>query len=160
MAHKILNNEFSISSLQTTELLHESLLRVITAADVNCHDRRHFLNLVGQVMRQVIITEHRKQSAAKRGAGIPESSLSTASNVASPASISTLDSLDLERIAAAVEELGSHDMTLATVVDLRFFSSLSFGQIANLLDVPKSRVFRDWTFAKAWLIRHLQEFEV
>jgi RNA polymerase sigma-70 factor, ECF subfamily len=44
----------------------------------------------------------------------------------------------------------------AMVVDLRFFGGLSVKETAEVLQVSRHTVMRDWTLARAWLFRKLR----
>jgi RNA polymerase sigma factor (sigma-70 family) len=44
---------------------------------------------------------------------------------------------------------------VAQMVRLRFFGGLSTEEVAEALGVSPSTVKRDWTFARAWLLREL-----
>ncbi|MDX1998884.1 MAG: ECF-type sigma factor, partial [Thermoanaerobaculia bacterium] len=43
----------------------------------------------------------------------------------------------------------------ARIVELRFFAGLEVTEIAGLLGVSERTVKRDWSFARAWLLREL-----
>ena len=43
------------------------------------------------------------------------------------------------------------------VVELKFFGGLGNDEIAEALKVSVKTVVRDWTFAKTWLCRELQD---
>ena len=43
----------------------------------------------------------------------------------------------------------------AAVVRLRFYAGLSVKETAEALGISLRRVYRDWTFARAWLRREL-----
>jgi DNA-directed RNA polymerase specialized sigma24 family protein len=42
------------------------------------------------------------------------------------------------------------------VVECRFFAGLSIEETALALDISPATVKRDWTFARAWLMREIQ----
>jgi RNA polymerase sigma factor (TIGR02999 family) len=41
------------------------------------------------------------------------------------------------------------------LVELRFFGGLSIEETAEVLQVSPGTVMRDWTFAKAWLLKEI-----
>ena len=45
----------------------------------------------------------------------------------------------------------------AQVVDLKFFAGLELEEIADLLDVARPTIVRDWRMARAWLLRELAD---
>ena len=53
----------------------------------------------------------------------------------------------------ALENLAAVDKRKSQVVELRFFGGLSIDETAEVLKVSPGTVMRDWTLAKAWLLR-------
>jgi RNA polymerase sigma factor (sigma-70 family) len=43
------------------------------------------------------------------------------------------------------------------VVELRFFGGLSVEETAEVLNVSRETIKRDWKVAKMWLLRHLDK---
>ena len=64
------------------------------------------------------------------------------------------DFLDLNR---ALERLAGMNARQAQVVDLKFFAGLELEEIADLLDVARPTIVRDWRMARAWLLRELAD---
>jgi len=65
---------------------------------------------------------------------------------------------DLEQVLAvqsAVEKLEAQDPRLAEIVRLRFYAGLGVEETAQALGLSERTVRRDWTVARAWLIREL-----
>jgi RNA polymerase sigma-70 factor (ECF subfamily) len=48
------------------------------------------------------------------------------------------------------------DERKSRVVEVRFFGGLSVEETAEVLGVSKNTVMRDWSLAKAWLVRELK----
>ena len=63
---------------------------------------------------------------------------------------------DLEQLGQAVERLGAIDARLAELVDLKFFASLSFAEIAALRVGSERTAQRGWDKARALLHGLLQ----
>ena len=63
------------------------------------------------------------------------------------------DLLDLD---AALDALASVDARKADVVQMKFFAGMTMPEIAAALNLSDATVERDWTLARAWLIRHLK----
>jgi RNA polymerase sigma factor (sigma-70 family) len=55
----------------------------------------------------------------------------------------------------ALNELGEVDPRKCKVVELRYFGGLSVEETAEVLQVSPITVMRDWSMAKAWLYRAL-----
>jgi RNA polymerase sigma factor (sigma-70 family) len=56
----------------------------------------------------------------------------------------------------ALEALAQIDERQSRVVELRFFGGLSLEETAEVLNVSRETVKRDWKVAKMWLLRHLR----
>jgi DNA-directed RNA polymerase specialized sigma24 family protein len=75
-------------------------------------------------------------------------------NVASLALDENLDSfLALDDAMLRLEE---QDAKAAEVVRLRFYAGLSIEDTAYVLDVSPRTVKREWTYARTWLLHHLE----
>jgi DNA-directed RNA polymerase specialized sigma24 family protein len=66
-----------------------------------------------------------------------------------------VDHRELVRISETVEELGKVEPTLAEIIDLKFFSGLSFAEIAAMRDVSERTVKRNWEKARIYLHRKI-----
>ena len=64
---------------------------------------------------------------------------------------------DVVVLNEALEALADVDERKSRVVELRFFGGLSVEETAEVLNVSRETVKRDWTFAKMWLLRHLRK---
>jgi DNA-directed RNA polymerase specialized sigma24 family protein len=67
---------------------------------------------------------------------------------------------DFEQIVAfdeAICRLEEETPTGAAVVRLRFYAGLSVQETAGALGVSSRTVDREWTYARAWLFRLLEE---
>ncbi|HVQ26790.1 MAG TPA: ECF-type sigma factor, partial [Planctomycetota bacterium] len=58
-------------------------------------------------------------------------------------------------VQSAVEKLEAQDPRLAEIVRLRFYAGLGVEETAQALGLSERTVRRDWTVARAWLIREL-----
>jgi RNA polymerase sigma factor (sigma-70 family) len=68
-------------------------------------------------------------------------------------------SVDLLALDEALEALARIDPRPVRVVELRFFAGLTTPETAAALDVSTATVEREWSFAKAWLLRRLSPTE-
>ena len=60
-------------------------------------------------------------------------------------------------IDEALERLQKKDQELAQVVMLKFFAGLTNAEVAEMTGVTERTVQSKWTFAKAWLLKTIQE---
>lgn len=151
LARRYMVNERPDHTLQATALVNEAYLRLIEIRHVQWQDRAHFLAMAARVMRRILVDAARAHGSGKRGDGIQKLALTEASDV-SPTRHVDLGTLDeaLERLAAAYPR---HSQ----VVELRFFGGLTLDETAEVLEVSRDTVKRDWQFAKLWLLRALAD---
>ena len=57
----------------------------------------------------------------------------------------------------ALNALSKLDERQSKVVELKFFGGLSIDEIAEVLNVSEGTVRRDWSLARAWLHREMQD---
>ena len=62
---------------------------------------------------------------------------------------------DLVALDEALSALAAFDERKARVVEMKFFAGLSVEETAAVLKVSPRSVERDWTLARAWLMREL-----
>jgi RNA polymerase sigma factor (TIGR02999 family) len=136
-------------TLQTTALVHEAFLK-LHGANSLC-DRKHFLRLAADAMRQILIDHARAKGRLKRGGKQMrrEEITDVASLTASP------DSDAILALEAALCRLEIADPCAAEVIKLRFFTGLSIQETAEVTGLSGTTVNRKWKFARAWLYKEM-----
>ena len=129
-------------TLQATALVHEVYLRIHPMQDVDWQTRAHFLAVVTNVMRNILVDHARRRIARKRS--VPEEPC--ACTLGPDAT-----NIDIVAIHLALDKMSAHFPRAARVVELRFFGGLDAEEAAGVLGVSLSSVERDWRFARAWL---------
>jgi len=150
LAHSYVRREDPDHTLQTTALINETYLRLIDQRKVQWQNRAHFFGIAAQIMRRILLNYARDQNRMKRGGRTIHVSLSEA--MVMPAE------KDRELIALndALTRLEAIDERKSKVVELRYFGGLTVPEVAEVLKVSEITVMRDWAFAKAWLLREMQ----
>src|SRR5438132_9728540 len=75
MARQHLNKERPGHTLQTTDLIHETYLKLVDQRRVQWQNRAHFFGVSAQLMRRILVDRARHRNRAKRGGGMPAISL-------------------------------------------------------------------------------------
>ena len=132
-------------SLDATALVHEAYLRLADQRRVDWRNRAQILGLAAGMMRRILVNHARDRAAQKRGANPQQVSLSL---LESPSGRPDVDLIALED---AMERLGALDERKSRVVELKFFGGLTVEEIAEVLQVSRATVEREWSFARAWL---------
>jgi RNA polymerase sigma factor (TIGR02999 family) len=153
MAERQLVSERNNHTLNATALVHEAYLKLVNLDRIQWQSRAHFLAIAARIMRQILINYAHKRNAGKRGGGAPNVTLNP-SLVMSQQRAETLLALDeaLERLKAMSER--QHQ-----VVEYRIFGGMTVEETAEVMGLSPATVKRDWTGARAWLNRELEEGE-
>ena len=136
-------------TLQPTALVHEAYIRLMGGAKVQWESRAHFFRTAAQAMRRILIDSARRKATEKHGGGKTAPMI----DVEGMAGNSRPD--DLLALDECLQRLESIDHRMAEVVKLRYFVGLSVEDTASTLGVTSRTVRRDWTAAKAWLLREV-----
>ena len=158
LAERQMRQERAGHTLQATALVHEAYLRLVGDRDMGWDSRAHFYAAAAEAMRRILIEHARRVGAKKRGGDgerrAGRANVDEIANVADLASDESIShALDID---AAIEALHEHDPRAASVAQLRFYTGLSIDETASALNISASTVDREWCYARAWLLRHLQ----
>jgi RNA polymerase sigma factor (TIGR02999 family) len=150
LAQFAMQRESSGHTLQPTELVHEAFMRLVGQRDMQWANRSQFYGIASQAIRRILIDHARRRRAAKRDHGVR---VTLDERLGAPAG----RELDLIALDEALTALARLDERQARVVELRFFAGFSVEETAEALDISPATVKRDWTFARAWLLRALSD---
>lgn len=134
-----------------TTLVSETYLRLFKKEDRSWENRHHFFFVAARVMRDILVERARQKNTQKRGGKLPHVELR---EDAVPVDCEAGELLALHDALDALERLHP---TAAQVVLLRFFGGLSREQTAEMLRISEGAVWREWMFARAWLLTKLGE---
>lgn len=138
------------ATLSTTELVHESFLKLRAGSASDWKGRAHFFGAASRAMRQVLVDFARRRRAEKHGGGVTRVSL-TDGDAALQIELDEILALD-----AALDRLAAMDERLRQIVELRFFGGFSEREVSELLGVTTRTVERNWLKARLFLLRELR----
>jgi RNA polymerase sigma factor (TIGR02999 family) len=150
VARRRLRAERGDHTLAPTALVHEAYLRLIDMRRVRWQNRAQFFAIAARLMRQILVDHARAHGAAKRGGEIWKVPLTDNRAAAGPRDVYLLD------LDAALEKLETADARLSELVVLRFFGGLTVEEAADVTGTSPATVKRDWSRARAWLLRELR----
>jgi RNA polymerase sigma-70 factor (ECF subfamily) len=153
IARRCLRRERPEHTIQATALVHEAYLRLFDTTQVRWQDRLHFFAIIAKVMRRILIEYARAQGCSKRGGGRRRVDLDEA------LMISAESDPEIVRLDEALGELAKFDSRKAQVVEMRYFGGLTSDEVASVLGISPQSVNRDWSLAKAWLLREMTRQE-
>ncbi len=151
LAQRRLAAERSDHTLQATALVHEAYMKLIDQREVQWQNRAHFFGVAALAMRRILVNHAKSKGRIKRGGKGAKMELTEA------AAVSAEPDLDIIALDEAMKKLASMDERSARVVELRFFGGMSVEETAEVLGVAPATVKRDWTLARAWLLREIQK---
>lgn len=150
LAHRYMRQENPDHTLQTTALVNEAYLKLIDQKKTRWQNRAHFFAIAAKIMRRILLNYARDQHRQKRGGNAVQVSLSEA------AVVFLERTEELIALDEALERLAALDERKSRVVELRYFGGLDVDETAEVLKVSPITVMRDWQFAKAWLLRAVE----
>ncbi len=141
-------------TLQATALVHEAYLRLVKVDKIqDWKSRGHFFAAAAEAMRRILVENARRKKRIRHGGGRHRVALDEVQLPIEPADD------DLLAVDDALDELSRVDQQAAQLVKLRFFCGMTINQAAELLDLSERSAYRTWSFARAWLYRHLRSRE-
>ncbi|MEZ5345979.1 MAG: sigma-70 family RNA polymerase sigma factor [Pyrinomonadaceae bacterium] len=149
MARRHLNKQPSGHTFQTTELIHETYLKLAGGNLQNWQNRDHFFGVASKAMRHILVDYAKSKHRKKRG-GWQEKITFTENSFGAGETSKEIIALD-----DALKQLELLDERKVRVVEMKFFGGLKIDEIAGVLEISRETVNRDWSFAKTWLLREL-----
>jgi len=149
VADSLLRRDRPRHELQATALVNEAYLRLIDAPQIEWQSRAHFFAIAARVMRRILLDYTRSNLRSKRGGA--EHIL-----LISPA-LPTEKAVELLALDEALKRLSKLDERKSKVMELRYFGGLTAKETASVLNLSEATVFREWKFARAWLLRAMEK---
>jgi RNA polymerase sigma factor (TIGR02999 family) len=163
MAARHMRGEWSQQTLSPTGLVHEAYLRLASSgAGPDLDSRGRFFAWASTVMRRILVDHARTRHAEKRGSGVRAQSLEhlrEQDHAAEPASAVDAHPETAAHVLAldqALHRLDRVDPMARRIVECRFFGGLSVEETGQALGLPEASIRRDWTIARAWLLREMR----
>ena len=131
--------------LHTTQLVHESYLRLARSTRLRAESRREFFAYAARVMREFIVETLRRPRAGDA------LTLDTAVELNLPS-----DAEEVLRLHEALATLQAAEPRLARVVEMRYFGGYTEAEIGDALGLTERTVRRDWDKARLLLLALLR----
>ena len=139
------------SSIQATELVNELYLFFRNQNNVEYKDSQHFFAIAALKLRQILTARHVKNSAAKRNHGIREDMEAINEN---PSQQSLIETLVFNNTLDLLEQL---DPICTRVAELKIFWEFENIEVAEIVGISESTVYRKWQTAKAVIAKKIKE---
>jgi len=153
LAKKIRFNWRLAETMNTTALVHEAYLKVLSNERLTPLNKLHFIRLCGKAMRYRLQDYLEKKNALKRGA------LEMRVDLDHPDAlmISVESEGELFSLLSELQKLEIEDELISQVVECRFFSDLTIDETAQVLSISPATVKRKWTFARSYLSNSIRK---
>lgn len=139
MARSRLRRHETLTLLGTTDLVHETFLRLSRAGGVREEEVPAFLAYAGQVMRSVIVDAARARLAQRRGSGARKEEF----DEESAEMVGTAPAQAIVDVHDALLALQVSQPRLAQVIELQYFAGMTEVEIAAALGLSDRTVRRD-----------------
>jgi RNA polymerase sigma factor (TIGR02999 family) len=136
----------------TTQLVHELYLQIAGRNELRFDKPVQFYAYAAQAMRHLLVDRARARGRLKAGGEFERVELDE--SIADSVSLLSAQALELDSALTRLEQV---DARAAKLVELHFFGGQSFDRIAELLETSRRTVFRDWEFARAFLLKELRD---
>jgi RNA polymerase sigma factor (TIGR02999 family) len=151
VAHHALRRMSVPGSLDTTALVHEAYLNLHGQERTSWEGQSHVLGVAATAMRRILVNRSETSRCLKRGGAHVRVPLEEVDD-------RPLESdAELVEVDQALERLARMDLRKARLVELRFFAGLSLSESACALGVSLNTAKRDWTVAKLWILRDIEQ---
>jgi RNA polymerase sigma factor (TIGR02999 family) len=155
LAAQRLAREVPGQTLQPTALVHEAFVRLVgSAPDARWDGRGHFFAACAEAMRRILVENARRKHSEKRGGSLARQELDEERLAAAE------PREDLLALDEALTRLAERDVTVARLVELRYFAGLALPEAAEALGVSPRTAGRLWAYARAWLRREVEGVSV
>jgi len=149
VAERMMARQPAGQTLRATALVSEAYLRLAKTRGRTWTDRAHLISAAAHAMRTILIDHARRRATRRADACLPESALD---HVLVSYQERVVDLVELD---GALKRLAEFAPEMARAVDLRFFAGLSMEEVADILEMPKRQLEREWEAARAWLLKEL-----
>ena len=143
LARRQLAKERPDHTLQSGALVNEAYLRLVDWDNAQWQNRCQFFAMCARMMRQILVDHARaRQLQKRRGVKVP---------FEDGFLVSESKGEELLALDDALKQLATIHPRKSEVIELRFFGGLSVEETAEVLNVSRLTVIRDWNFSRAWL---------
>lgn len=152
LAHRIKFDWRLAETLNTTALVHESYLKLLSSKRLTAHNKLHFYRLSGRAMRFVLHNYLEKRKAQKRQGDFTE----LGEHIQIPVLEAQNNLENLEVVLMGLKKLEAEDQVMSQVVECRFFSDMTIDETAAVIGISPATVKRKWSFARAYLSKSIK----
>jgi RNA polymerase sigma factor (TIGR02999 family) len=147
---RIIRNTHGHLTLDTTELVHESYLKIVSSKFAYI-SKEHLANAIALAIRHIMLDHLRGKSYQKHGGELQRVALTEIDGEAPESPLKLVELTD------AIAQLHSIDPRRANVFTLRALGSFRFEEIGELLAISHPTAMRDFEAARAYLLSCIED---
>ena len=137
-------------TLQATALINEAFSK-LGDVKTELENRGHFIGVVANVMRQILVDHARAKQAQKRGSGVQKVPIDEVS-------VGTEDSsTDILALEAVLADLDKKDPRKVRIAELYYFCGGTYAETAAALDISEATLHRELRMLRALLAQRLTD---
>jgi RNA polymerase sigma factor (TIGR02999 family) len=147
LAHYLMLRERKDHSLQATELIGQTYLRMVVAKDRDWENRKHFFAIAARAMRRYLIDHARGRPSAEFVA------LQGFENILPDDSVKVDLAITVDRL---LDELAETKPEWIMLVEMKFFPGLTDEEAAEAMGVKLRTMQLTWSDARQWLFTRME----
>jgi len=154
LARRAVARERPSPDLQISGVAHEAYLRIFKAGFPDWRGPRYFTATLSRAIEQYLLDRARTRHRTKRGDGNRPLSIDVVPGEL--ASFERAMAPDTDALISALSKLEKVAPRAAEVTRMRFILDLSVEDTSEVLGIGSATVKREWSFARAFLLRELK----
>ncbi len=155
MARAALRRNRRYDTLDTSAVVHESVIKFYGSQAHHFKSRGHFYALMSKIMRELIIDYARSKNAQIRGGGLEKVTLSGLGASDDKLEVDVSHVLDMDK---AMTELAEFDKILEQMMIMKFYGGLKISELAQCFNTSESSIKRDIRTARAFMKSRLKDY--
>ena len=149
LARSYMRNQPAHHTLQATALINEAFIR-LDSIDTKLENRGHFIAIVANLMRQILVDHARAKASLKRGGDVHKVSLEDSEHPATDA-----PSIDVLALESVLESLEHKQPRKVRIAELYYFCGTTYKETAEALDISEATLHRELRMLRALLAKRL-----
>jgi RNA polymerase sigma-70 factor, ECF subfamily len=145
LATRLMRKERADHTLTPTAVVHEAVLRLLGAVNLETSEREFLIARALRAMREVLIDHARRRGAVRRGGEWQRVALDDVVDYFADQNV------DILAIHEALDRLAELSPRQSQAMTLRYFGGMTVPQVASALKVALVTVERDLRLGRAWL---------
>lgn len=149
LARSYMRHQPQSHTLQATALINEAFCRV-GSIKTELESRSHFIGIVANIMRQILVDHARARNSQKRGGGVANVPID---DVPVAARSRSEDVIALDEVLASLEKTDPRKVRIAELV---YFCGATHKEAAEALEISESTLLREMRMLKSLLSMQLR----